>query len=109
MNLPSVCTSRINLPTVAAKLVLAIAMLSGGPVAQAAKTDTGICQDLDRAARGLCRSAIRSGCALDGQRQDSRHCSKLASNYRRITDGEKPVWLESSDSAYQPDPIGQLN
>jgi len=109
MNLPTVCTSRLSLPAAAATLVLAIAMLSGAPVAQAAKTDTGICRDLDRGARGLCRAAIRSGCALDGWHRGSIHCSKLASNYRRITDGDRPVWLESNDSASPPDPISQLN
>lgn len=102
MNLPTVYTARINLPTVAAKLVLAIAMLSTGPVVQAAKTDIGICQDLDRAARGLCRAAIRSGCALDGRHQDSIRCTKLASNYRKINDGDKPVWLKIDDSASLP-------
>ena len=98
MNSYTTCTSRIGLPAVAAKLILAVAMLSGGPVAQAAKTDTRICQDLDREERGLCRAAIRSGCALDGRHQDSVRCSKLASNYRRMSDGDKPVWLISDDA-----------
>jgi hypothetical protein len=98
MNFSTACISRISLPTAAAKLVLAIAMLSGGPVAQAAKTDLGVCQDLDKAERGLCRAAIRSGCALDGRNLDSIRCSKLASNYRRMTDGDNPIWLKSDDA-----------
>lgn len=96
MNLSTLCTSRIGLPAVTAKLVLAIAMLSGASVAQAAKTDTGVCQGLDRAALGLCRAALNSDCTPEGRYRGSTHCSKLASNYRRMT-GEKPVWLIIDD------------
>jgi hypothetical protein len=102
MSLPTVSSSRISLPTMAATLVLAVAMLSGAPTAQAAKTGTGICQDLERSARGLCRAAIRSGCALDGRHRGSRHCTKLGSNYRRMTGEDKPVWLKRDDPAPLP-------
>jgi hypothetical protein len=108
MNSPTESISRISLPALAATLVLAMVMLSGASVAQAAKTDTGICQDLDRGTRGLCRAAIRSGCALDGHGHSSRHCSKLASNYRRITDGDKPVWLKSNAPAALPDSSDEM-
>ena len=97
MNLPTVCTSRISLRAVAATLVLAMPMLAGAPVAQAAKTDTETCQELEGAARGLCRAAIRSGCALDGEHRQSIACAKLASNYRKATDGQQPVWLVSNE------------
>jgi hypothetical protein len=73
-------------------------MLAGAPVAQAAKTDTGICQDLEGAARGLCRAALNSGCGLDGEHQQSIECAKLASNYRKATDGDQPVWLLSNEN-----------
>ena len=102
MKLSTMCIYRISLPTVTAKFVLAIAMLSGASVAQAAKTDAGICQGLDRAARGLCRAALQSDCTPEGRYRGSTRCSKLASNYRRIT-GDKPVWLISDNSEYPKD------
>jgi hypothetical protein len=97
MNFATVFTSRISPRTLAATMVLAMPMLAGAPVVQAAKTDTGICQDLEGAARGLCRAAIRSGCGPDGEHQQSIACAKLASSYRDATDGEQAVWLVSNE------------
>jgi hypothetical protein len=102
MNLATVFTSRISLRTLAATFVLAMPMLAGAPVAQAAKTDTGICQDLDDTARALCRAALRSGCGPDGDHQQSIACTRLASNYRKATDGEQPVWLVSNEPILMP-------
>ena len=98
MNLATLSTSRISLRTLAATLALALPMLAGAPVAQAANTDTGICQDLEEAARGLCRAALRSGCGLNGEHRQSIACAKLESHYRKVTEGNRPVWLMSNEN-----------
>jgi hypothetical protein len=88
--------TRTGFMTLAATLTLSVGMLFGSPAAHAhgKKTDIEMCHELDGGARGLCRAAIRSGCAAGGRHAESRHCSKLETAYRRQTDGDHPVWLE---------------
>jgi hypothetical protein len=83
---------------------MAIAMLAGTPLAQAGNVSTGMCNGLEKGERGLCRAALKSGCGVDGQHRNSVHCTKLASNYRRMTGGDLPVWLKRNDPVPLPGP-----
>lgn len=95
MKLTSICNHSISLLKMTA---LSAAMLATASVAQAGSSDTQVCQDLEKAERGLCTAAVRSGCALDGRNTESIHCAKLESNYRKVSGGNMPVWLMNSNS-----------
>jgi hypothetical protein len=84
--------------------LFSVGLLLGSATAVGGPNGTEMCNDLSRDARGLCRAAIQSGCAIGGRREGSRHCAKLESNYRRST-GEDPVWLLPE---IEPEPLFEL-
>lgn len=86
-------TNKLKFSKFATAVAVSLSLFSISPASYAANVDTSQCESLDGKALGLCRAALKSGCGVDGRRVDSRHCSKLASNYRRLT-GEDPAWLE---------------
>lgn len=84
-------TSRFS--TIITIVAISCSFFAVTPATRAANVDVSQCVSLKTAAKGLCTAALKSGCGVDGRHADSRNCSKIASNYRRLT-GNDPIWLE---------------
>lgn len=52
------------------------------------------CEGLSGAAKGICNAAtVKNKCTGEGASANEQACSKLADNYRKVTEGQEPPWL----------------